>query len=154
VFPPDTKKTIVSADIFFPPLEIEGASPQKRKSIHQQQTPSSQTSVEYIYTNKDEGSDDLWRQWMSENSKEANDMFDNHHPVVNRLITADFRAGKRDEYLGAPYWVYDDNNVTYREALPVEPIEDDIQRCDGSVHTAVSNDHFFEEEEEHQNPDQ
>jgi hypothetical protein len=27
VFLPDTKKTIVSADIFFPPLKIEGALP-------------------------------------------------------------------------------------------------------------------------------
>jgi hypothetical protein len=90
---------------------------------------------------------------MKENPQEANDMFDNHHPVVNQLIMADFRAGKRDEYLGAPYWAYDDNDLAYREALPVEPIEDDIQSFDGSVHTAIPNDHFFEEEE-HQNPDQ
>jgi hypothetical protein len=130
VFLPDTKNTIVLADIFFPPFEIEGASPQKRKSIHQHQTPSSHTSVEYIYTNQDEGSDDLWRQWMKENPQEANNMFDNHYPVINRLIMADFRTGKRDKYLGAPYWVYDDNDVAYCEALPVEPVEDDIQSFD------------------------
>jgi len=111
VFLPDTKKTLVSADIFFPSLEIEGASPQKRQSIHQHQIATSQTSVEYIYTNKHTGSDDLWRQWMKENLQEANNMFDNHHQVVNRLIMTDFRSGKRDEYLGAPYWVYDDNDV-------------------------------------------
>jgi len=52
VFLPDTKKAIVSADIFFPPLQIEGASPQRKKSIHQHWIPSSQTSLEYIYTNK------------------------------------------------------------------------------------------------------
>jgi hypothetical protein len=94
MFLPDTIQTIVSADIFSPPLEIEGASPQKRKSIYQHQIPSSQTSVEYIYTNKDKGSDDLWRQWIRENPQEANDMFDKHHPVVDQLLMADFRAGK------------------------------------------------------------
>jgi hypothetical protein len=91
---------------------------------------------------------------MKENPREANNMFDKHHPVVDRLILADFRAGKRDEYLVAPYWAYEDNDTAYREALPVEPIEDDIQSFDGSVHTAVPDDHVFEEEEEHQNPDQ
>jgi hypothetical protein len=89
---PNTKKTIVSAAIFFPPLEIEGASPQRKKSIHQHQIPSSQTSLSYIYTNKDKGSDDLWRQWIKENPQEANNMFYNHHPVIDRLIMADFRA--------------------------------------------------------------
>jgi hypothetical protein len=152
VFLPDTKKTRVLVDIFFPPLEIEWASPQKRKSIHQHQIPSSQTSVEYIYTNQDTGSDHLWREWMKENPQEANKMFDNHHPVVDRLVLANFRAGKRDECLGAPIWVYDDNGVAYREALPDEPIKDDIQSFDGSVRTAIPDDHFFEEE--HQTPDQ
>jgi hypothetical protein len=90
---------------------------------------------------------------MKENPQEANKMFDNHHPVVDRLVLANFRAGKRDECLGAPIWVYDDNGVAYREALPDEPIKDDIQSFDGSVRTAVSDDHFFDEEE-HQNPDQ
>jgi len=61
VFLPDTKRTIVSADIFFPPFKIEGVSPQRKKSIHQHQIPSSQTSVEYTYTNTCEGTDDLWR---------------------------------------------------------------------------------------------
>jgi hypothetical protein len=91
---------------------------------------------------------------MRENPQIANNMFDTGHPTIDRIIMADFKAGKRDEYLGAPFWVYDDNDVAYREALPIEPIEDDIQRFDGSVHTAVPDDHFFEEEEEHQNPDQ
>jgi hypothetical protein len=83
VFLPDTKKTIVSPEIFFPPFEIEGASPQKRKSIHQHLTPSSQTSVEYIYINNDKGKDDLWRQWIRENPREANNMFDKHHPTID-----------------------------------------------------------------------
>jgi len=91
---------------------------------------------------------------MKENPQEANNMFDNHHPVIDRLIMADFRAGKRDEYLGAPYWVYDDNDMAYHEALSEPLVEDDIETFDSSVHTAVPDDHFFEEEEEHQNPDQ
>jgi hypothetical protein len=90
---------------------------------------------------------------MRENSQQANNMFDSGHPTINRIIMADFKAGKRDEYLGAPFWVYDDNDMAYREALPIEPIEDDIESFDGSVYTAVPDDHSFEEEE-YQNPDQ
>jgi len=90
---------------------------------------------------------------MKENHQEAINMFDNHYPTIDRLIMPDFRAGKRDEYRGAPYWVYHDNDEAFREALPVEPIEDNIQSFDGSVHTAIPDDHFFEEEE-HQNPNQ
>jgi len=96
--------------------------------------------------------DDLWRQWMRENPQEANNMFHNHHPVIDQLILADFRAGKRDEYLGAPYWVNDENDMAFREASLKQPVEEDIQSFDGSEHTAISDDHFFEEE--HQNPDQ
>jgi hypothetical protein len=66
---------------------------------------------------------------------------------------ADFMAGKRHKYLGAPFWVYDDNDVAYREALPESQVEDDIESFDCSVHTAVRDNHFFEEEI-HQNPDQ
>jgi len=143
VFLPDTKKTIVSADIFFLPLQIVGGSPQRMKSIHQHQTPSSQTSIDYTYTNKSKGTDNLWRQWMRENPQEANNMFNNGNPTIDRFILADFRAGKRDEYLGAPYWVYNDNDMAYRETLPEQPVEDDIQSFDGSEHTAISDDHFF-----------
>jgi hypothetical protein len=154
VFLPDTKKTIASANIFFPRLQTEGASPQRKKSIHQHQTPSSQTSVDYTYTDKGEGTNDFWRQWMRENLQQANDMFNDQHPAVNRIVLADFKARKRDKYLGAPFWDYDDNDRGYRKALPVKPIEDDVQSFDGSVHTAIPDDHFFKEEEEHQNPDQ
>jgi hypothetical protein len=69
------------------------------------------------------------------------------------MIVADFRAGKRDEYLGAPYWIYNKNDMVYREALPKRSIEDDLPSFDGTVHPAVPDDHFFEEEE-HQNPHQ
>jgi len=154
VFLPNTKKTIVSPDISFPPLQIEGVTPQRKKSIHQHQTPSSQTSLDYTYTNKGEGTDDLWRQWMKENPQQAIKMFDTGHPTIDQIILADFKAGKTDGYLGAPFWVYDDNDMAYRKALPVEPLQDDIQSFDGSVHRAIPDDHFFEEEEEHQNPDQ
>jgi len=95
VFLPDMKKTIVSADIFFPSFQIEGATP----SIYCQPVVSSeskQTSLDYTYTNKGESSDDLWRKWMRDNPQEGNDLFNNHHPVIDRSIMADFRSGKRD----------------------------------------------------------
>jgi hypothetical protein len=40
---------------------------------------------------------------MRENPQEAIDLFNNHHEVIDRIMMADFRNGKRDEYLGGPY---------------------------------------------------
>jgi hypothetical protein len=92
---------------------------------------------------------------MRENPQEANNLFDNGHESIRPVLLADCNDGKRDEYLGAPYWVNDDNDMAYRETLPVEPVEDDIQSFDELVQTVIPDDHFFfEEEEEHQNPDQ
>jgi hypothetical protein len=83
VFLPATKKTIVSADIFFPPLEIEGALPLRKKLIHQHQTPYSQTSLSYTGTCKDNGTDGLWREWMRENPQVANNMFNTGHLTIS-----------------------------------------------------------------------
>ena len=86
VFLPDTKKTIVSADIFFPPLKIEGAMPMINLRIDQILTPlqrhTPSTSVEYTYNNKGKRSDSMWQQWMDENHQEANDLVDNGHPTI------------------------------------------------------------------------
>jgi len=75
VFLPDTKKTIVSADIFFQPVKTEGASPFFHRQISQHLIPlqSQQSSVDYTYTNDGESYDNLLRQWMRENPQEAND---------------------------------------------------------------------------------
>jgi len=63
---PDTKKTIVSADIFFPPLKIEGATPMINRQIDQILTPlqstTPSTSIEYTYYNKGRTSNSMWRQ--------------------------------------------------------------------------------------------
>jgi len=122
VFLPDTKKTIVSADTFFPPLKIEGATPTISRRIDQILTPlqnnTPSTSVEYTYNNKGKTSDDMWRQWMDENPQVANNLVDNGHEIVARLMRLDFIEGKRDGYLGAPYWVYDADDMAYREHLP------------------------------------
>jgi len=89
---------------------------------------------------------------MLENPQDANNMFDHSHPTIDRIMSADFRTGKRDEYLGAPFWVYDENDMAHRETLREGPVEDDIQSFDGSEHTVIPDDHFFEEE--HQNADE
>ena len=68
-------------------------------------------------------------------------------------MEADFNDLKSDEDLSAPYWVSNDNNIAYREAIPNEPIADDIESFNGSVRTAIPDDHFFENEE-CQNPEQ
>jgi hypothetical protein len=70
VFLPDTKKTIVSADIFLPPSKIEGALPLISRST--QHLSPLQTSLDYSYSNKGISSDNLTRQWMRENPQEAN----------------------------------------------------------------------------------
>jgi len=86
VFLPDTKKTIVSAETFFPPLKIEGATPMINRRMDQILTPlqcnTPLTSVEYTYNNKGKTSDDMWRQWMDENRQEANNVVDNGHEII------------------------------------------------------------------------
>jgi len=162
VFLPDTKKTIVSADTFFPPLKIEGATPTTKRRIDQILTPlqsnTPSTSVEYTYNNKGKTSDNMWRQWMDENPQEANDLVDNGHEIIARLMRADVLEGKRDRYLGAPYWVYDANNMAYREALPQQPEQlnervlieelDRIEEFDESIRTVVPADHHLEEHQQ------
>jgi len=65
---------------------------------------------------------------------------------------ADYESAKIDEYLSAPYWIYDDNRMPYQEALPNQPIEDDVESFNRLVQTAIPDDHFFEEA--HQNSNQ
>jgi len=144
---PDTKKTTVSADIFFPPLNTEGASPFIHHLINQHLIPlqSQQTSIDYTFTNKGKSTDDLLRKLMRENPQEADDLADDGHESISRILLADFKDGKSNEYLGAPCWVYNDKDMAYRQALPEEPDEDDIESFDGYVRTAIPDDHFFEE---------
>jgi len=165
VFLPDTKKTIVSADTFFPPRKIEGATPMINRRIDQILTPlnnsTTSTSVEYTYNNKGKTSDDMWRQWMDENRQEANNLVDNGHEIIARLMRADFIEGKRDRYLGAPYRVYDANDMAYREALTQQPDQPNkrilIEELDGieefveSIRTVVPADHFLEQEHQQSN---
>ena len=87
-------------DIFFPPLNTEGAMPIKSRSINhflthlQSNTPL--TSVEYTYSNKCKMSDAYWREWMDENPNEANNQLEDGHPIITRLIVADSEEGKKD----------------------------------------------------------
>ena len=62
-------------------------------------------------------------------------------------MRADFLEGKRDGYLGAPYWVYNANDMAYREALPQQPEQPDerilIEELDReSIQTVVPADHL------------
>jgi len=163
MFSPDTKKIIVSADIFFPPLKIEGATPMIKRNINQILTPVQSntplTSSEYTCNNKSRTSDSMWRYWMEENPQEANDLVNTGHPTIARLMQADFREANRDGYLGAPDWVFDVNNMAYGESLPEQPNErvfieglDTIEEFDESIRPVVSANHFLEEE--HQQSDQ
>jgi len=124
VFWPNRKKTVVLADIIFPPLKIRGASPLIHHQVNQHLIPlqSQQTSVHYTYTNNGKSNDDLLNQWMKENPQEPNDIADNGHESINRIMLADFKPGKRDDYVGAPYCVYNDKDMAYREALSNESV--------------------------------
>ena len=124
----------------------------------QRTTPS--TSIEYTYNNKGKTLDSMWRQWMDENPQEANDLVDNGHTTIARLMQADFLEGTRDGYLGAPYWVYDANNMAYQEALPQQPDQfnqrliqelDRIEEFDECIRTVVPADHSLEEEHQQSN---
>ena len=94
----------------------------------------------------------MWRQWTDENPQEANDLTDNRHPIISRLMIADLNDGKRDRYLGAPYLVYDANDMAYREASPGQPnqrvlIEElnRIEEVNESIRTVVPAVHLLED---------
>jgi len=89
---------------------------------------------------------------MRGNPQEAHNMFNNGHEFICRVLLVDFRDGKREEYLGALYWVYDNNDMAYHEILHVEPGEDNIQSFNRSVRTTIPDYHIFKEE--HPNSDQ
>jgi len=164
VFLPDTKKNIVSAVTFFPPLKIEGATAMISCRVDQILTPlqsnTPSTSVEYTYNNKGKTSDDMWHQWMDENPQVANDFVDNGHEMIARLMRADYMQRKRDGYLGAPCWVYDANNMAYQEHLPQQPEQpnervlieelDRIEEFDESIRMVVPADHFLEHHQSNQ----
>ena len=88
---------------------------------------------------------------MRQHPQQANNLADNGYSSINQILLADFKDGKWDQNLGARKWVYDDNDLAYREALSNEPVEDDIESIDRLVLTAIPDDYFFEEE--YQNPD-
>jgi len=122
VFLPDTKLTIGSADIFFPPLKSQGATPMINQRIDCFLTPlgstTPSTSVEYTYTHNVKTSHSMWREWMDKNPQEADDMCDNGHPTIHWPILANLKERKRDRYLCASYESYQANNMAYREASP------------------------------------
>jgi hypothetical protein len=70
---------------------------------------------------------------MRENPQEAKDSVDDGYESICRVLLADIEPAKRDKYLGAPYWVYDNNDMAYRENLLNQPVEDKIKSFDGSV---------------------
>jgi hypothetical protein len=154
VFLPNMKKTILSADIFWPPLEAEGTSPLIHCRIIQYLIPLKfqNSPINYTYSNKAKSRDDVLRQWLKENPQEANNIADNRYSSINPIMWADSKVGKWDKFLQPPCWVYDDNNMPYSKALTVQTIEDAIGNFNGSMWTAIPDDHFFREE--HQNPNQ
>jgi len=89
---------------------------------------------------------------MRENHQDADNMFVNGHESIRQVLLAHCKDGNRVKYHGAPYWVYNDNDKAYCENLSDQPVKDDIECFEGSVQTAIPDNHFFEEE--HQNPDQ
>jgi hypothetical protein len=50
---------------------------------------------------------------MGQDLQETNDLFNNRHESICQVLLVDFKDGKRDEYLGAFYWVHDDTNMDY-----------------------------------------
>ena len=76
-------------------------------------------------------------------------------------MQADSKEEKRDGYLGAPYWVYDANDMAYREHLSQQPEQsnerisieelDRIEEFDESIRTVVPADPFVEDEHQQSN---
>jgi len=98
---------------------------------------------------------------MDENPQEADNLVDNGHIIIARLMRADFLEEKSDGYLGAPDWVYDSIHMAYRETLPQQPEQhneqvlieelDRVNEFDESTRTVVHAHHFIDEEHQQSN---
>src|SRR5690606_11598213 len=121
VFLPDEKRTVVSADVFFPPFNSEGATTKdvpsktstsptpKAKLTDLSKTPNLDTDV--IDVNIDY--DGLWIDWMKRHPAEANMLFQRGDPTVQRLMQQEYERGYRDTFLSREFWgdALDDNDT-------------------------------------------
>src|SRR5690606_1127615 len=121
VFLPDEKRTTVSADVFFPPFNSEGATTKdvpsktsttptpKAKLTDLSKTPNLDTDV--IDVNIDY--DGLWIDWMKRHPAEANMLFQRGDPTVQRLMQQEYERGYRDTFLSREFWgdALDDNDT-------------------------------------------
>jgi len=157
VFLPGERQTTLSADVHFPPpATVEGPGNgssfsssldsgsggkrsfiRNRQELHNewpvlQQASNSQTptvNLEYKANRDGFPTDPMWIAWMDSHPETANKWYDEGHPKVVELFRQENARGKRDGFLGLPYWLPDDNT----EATVLRHSVCPISTPDGSV---------------------
>ena len=123
---PESKHTLITNDIFFPPSKIEGDSTYDKSSYNKLKS-IPRTSIEHRSDNEKFPSDDMWLAWMERNPSEARKMFDQGNQDVMRLVIEQYDKGQRSGFLGPDYWTFE--------------IDEDQE----SIHTPQRQSHFFTE---------
>ena len=65
--------------------------------------------------------DAMWRAWMDRHLATANKWYDKGHPKVVEPFRLENAHGKRNRFLGLPYWLPDANSVATPSTPSSEP---------------------------------
>lgn len=112
VWIPAEKRSVISADVFFPPHISEGATPvpTQAKLISQPLLPSESSStpsssdISYNFNKESFPSEDMWTAWMERNPEQTVQWYNKGHTIVRNLVHKAYVKGKRDGFLGPEYF--------------------------------------------------
>ena len=95
IFYTEEKRAAVSADVFFPPLKIEGALSETPTPTSQLRSRITKPVGRHVNVQRTDGfpTDDMWYAWMDRNPQEAYEWFENDHPEVTRLAERAYQEG-------------------------------------------------------------
>ena len=149
IFLPEEKRTTVSADVHFPPSspvvllgkggtysgstdsdtgerriivrnrqELHNGEP-REQPVTDSQTPT--VNLEYRANQDGFPTDAMWIAWMDRHPATANKWYDEGHPKVVEPFCRENAHGKRNGFLGLPYWLPDTNSVATSSTPSSEP---------------------------------
>jgi len=166
VFIPKEKRTTVSADVPFPPhlvvaaLEnqcglwnsIDSETHSKSSFVRNREelnngwpreareSYSKPPTVNLEYRANQDGfpTDTMWIAWMDHHPETANRWYDEGHPKVVELFLRENALGKRDGFLGSPYWLPDDSRVAAPSIRSPAPASAPASHHGSAVSSTVS----------------
>lgn len=110
VFLPSEKRTVVSYDVFFPPLATEGvpsvpeplSSSSSSTQFNDPQAFQPSTSLSYNLNKEGFPTSDMWIAWINRNPETAADWYQRGHPIVTALMNHQLDEERKNDALFSP----------------------------------------------------